>query len=208
MTRKDALMQAGMKLFATNGFHGTKVSDIVREAAVAQGTFYLYFDSKVELFAALLQQFANLLLDTMVSAFSDLDSVNSTAELASLLRTAVHDILMVYRDNIPLARIALREGSSLDPQITNEYEQLILRLAEAGRIILDQAIERELIPPQNTQIVPFCVLGMYERVAYHWLVEDSADIEDLVEALTRYEMLGISGLPSEEMADAIAGRSN
>jgi hypothetical protein len=71
---------------------------------------------------------------------------------------------------------------------------------------MDEGIERGLIPPQNTKIVPYCVLGMYERVAYRWLVEDqSMDIDELAEALTRYEILGISGVASPEMEAAITG---
>ena len=59
--RRNELMQAGMILFSEKGYHNTKVSDIVRQAGVAQGTFYLYFDSKADLFKALLDEFILLI---------------------------------------------------------------------------------------------------------------------------------------------------
>src|SRR5262245_44500387 len=42
----DGLLAAAVEVFAAKGYTATRVSDIVREAGVAQGTFYLYFKSK------------------------------------------------------------------------------------------------------------------------------------------------------------------
>lgn len=55
-TRKEELLAAASALFRKNGVDRTAVSDIVREAHVAQGTFYNYFQSKDEIFAAVLEQ--------------------------------------------------------------------------------------------------------------------------------------------------------
>lgn len=37
--RRDQIIRIAMERFATQGYHQTKISDIVREAGVAQGTF-------------------------------------------------------------------------------------------------------------------------------------------------------------------------
>ena len=47
--RKAALLDAARRRFAQDGFAGTSVASIVREAGVAQGTFYLYFENKAHL---------------------------------------------------------------------------------------------------------------------------------------------------------------
>lgn len=44
--RRDQIIRIAMERFATQGYHQTKISDIVREAGVAQGTFYWHFKSK------------------------------------------------------------------------------------------------------------------------------------------------------------------
>ncbi len=41
--KKDSLLDAAFGLFMENGFHKTSISDIVNQAGVAKGTFYLYF---------------------------------------------------------------------------------------------------------------------------------------------------------------------
>ncbi len=43
---KSRLIESAIKIFAKKGFWRTKVSDIVKSAGVAQGTFYLYFKNK------------------------------------------------------------------------------------------------------------------------------------------------------------------
>lgn len=55
-TRKGELLAAATALFRKNGVDRTAVSDIVREAHVSQGTFYNYFQSKDEIFVAVLEQ--------------------------------------------------------------------------------------------------------------------------------------------------------
>ena len=41
--RRKQLLTAAMVAFGKKGYHGTQVSDIIYEADVARGTFYLYF---------------------------------------------------------------------------------------------------------------------------------------------------------------------
>lgn len=53
-TRKTELLIAAEQLFRKNGVDRTAVSDIVKKAGVAQGTFYNYYQSKDEIFAAIL----------------------------------------------------------------------------------------------------------------------------------------------------------
>src|SRR5215472_5753210 len=47
------LLDAGITVFGTKGFHAARVDDIVKVAKTSHGTFYLYFANKEDLFAAL-----------------------------------------------------------------------------------------------------------------------------------------------------------
>ena len=46
----EALVDAGARLFARRGFDATQTPDIAAEAGVSVGTFYRYFDDKMEMF--------------------------------------------------------------------------------------------------------------------------------------------------------------
>lgn len=47
--KRDSLLDAAFSLFMENGFHKTSISDIVNQAGVAKGTFYLYFTDKYDI---------------------------------------------------------------------------------------------------------------------------------------------------------------
>jgi len=53
---RSELLRAASRLFVRNGFVATSLSDIAEEAALTKGAVYSNFDSKEELFLALLQE--------------------------------------------------------------------------------------------------------------------------------------------------------
>jgi AcrR family transcriptional regulator len=54
--RRAELVSAASAVFAKNGVANTAVSDIVKAAGVAQGTFYLYFESKDDVILAVVER--------------------------------------------------------------------------------------------------------------------------------------------------------
>jgi AcrR family transcriptional regulator len=56
--RREALLAAGEHVFTARGEERATVEEVTAAAGMAKGTFYLYFDSKNDLLAALRQQFA------------------------------------------------------------------------------------------------------------------------------------------------------
>ena len=47
--KREAILQAAIKVFAQKGYFSSKVADIASEAGIADGTVYLYFKSKEEI---------------------------------------------------------------------------------------------------------------------------------------------------------------
>ena len=55
--RHEELIDISEKLFLKNGYEQTAVSEIVKEANVAQGTFYYYFKSKDDVLNAIIERY-------------------------------------------------------------------------------------------------------------------------------------------------------
>jgi AcrR family transcriptional regulator len=206
MNRRQQLMEAGMAIFAAKGYHRTKVADIVRQAGVAQGTFYLYFDSKKSLFLTLLGEFFALIEQALTEADLTVEHAQRPTDIARQIREAIFHILVVYRDNATLARIFLREAVGLEPDFAHAWEAFTDHIAAWGETYLDQAIERGLLPPQNSRVVAYCVVGMIERVAYHWLARGATDdLNSLADAVARFELMGILGSPDPDVESVLTG---
>lgn len=54
---RNAILTAARECFRENGYDNTTIRDIVRRTGLAAGTFYNYFSSKQDIFAALLTDF-------------------------------------------------------------------------------------------------------------------------------------------------------
>ena len=52
---RNTILQKSLLYFARNGFAGTKISDLSRSIGIGQGTIYVYFQSKEELFQEILK---------------------------------------------------------------------------------------------------------------------------------------------------------
>ncbi|WOV89154.1 TetR family transcriptional regulator [Sporosarcina oncorhynchi] len=53
LNKKERIIEAAIEVFRQQGIEKTKISDIVKVAGIAQGTFYLYFPSKLSLMPAI-----------------------------------------------------------------------------------------------------------------------------------------------------------
>jgi AcrR family transcriptional regulator len=71
--RRQEILAAALRCFARNGFHSTTITDVVRESGVSQGTFYLYFQTKDDVIAALADDRgqADALINAIASAETD-----------------------------------------------------------------------------------------------------------------------------------------
>lgn len=49
-TMRATILQKSLLYFARNGFSGTKISDLARNIGIGQGTIYVYFESKEDLY--------------------------------------------------------------------------------------------------------------------------------------------------------------
>jgi TetR/AcrR family fatty acid metabolism transcriptional regulator len=54
--KRERILLSAMRVFASKGFFGAKVSDIAEDAGVADGTIYLYFKSKDDLLISLFEE--------------------------------------------------------------------------------------------------------------------------------------------------------
>jgi AcrR family transcriptional regulator len=114
-SRRRELVATAKRLFLERGFTQTSVSAIVREAGVAQGTFYLYFKSK----QALLPYLRAEVLEAYLHAFEE--STQARAERADArLVAGITRIHAIMREQVPIIRV-LREATS-----SEELEQIWL----------------------------------------------------------------------------------
>jgi len=97
--RRKQILDAARSVFGDKGYESATISDIVKRAGVAQGTFYLYFDSKKAVVVDLAQQ----PMDEMATRLQGI--LSGKESFAEILSKFVHLGFEVGRDNPDLCAL-------------------------------------------------------------------------------------------------------
>lgn len=81
---KEIIVTTALKLFMTNGYEGTSVRMILKEADVATGSFYHFFKSKEDLFEETINRFMDMHVAQIATASTD-DSLPFWKQLELIL---------------------------------------------------------------------------------------------------------------------------
>ena len=54
--KHSKIIDAAIKVFSRKGFYNARISDIAKEAQVADGTIYLYFNNKYDILISLFEE--------------------------------------------------------------------------------------------------------------------------------------------------------
>jgi AcrR family transcriptional regulator len=160
--KRNGIIEAALRLFEHQGYHTSKVSDIVREAGVAQGTFYLYFKSKEDLFRNI--------AETCLQEISGAIQLKCTGETGEeTFYNMIHETLRVYYHNKTILKIIYRHGiaSSEIADISGAFYRSIML------VIKQSFIDNGTFPnysEEQLEIAAYSKIGMVESAAYQCFV--------------------------------------
>lgn len=124
--RKDArpgeIIDVALSCFLEAGYEATRLDDVARRAGVAKGTVYLYFETKEQLFRAVVQQVTATNVRQLGDTIRQFDS--SFAEFVPLF----------------LSQAATSIGSSLSPGIAALILRESERFPDLGRIWVEEVV--------------------------------------------------------------------
>ncbi len=162
--KRDQILDGANIVFSRMGFDAAGIADITREAGVSKGTIYVYFDSKDDLFAALIDRQREHLFRDITAA---LDMPGSTVDrlrtygvtLTGLLCSA--QVVQAHRIIIGIASRKPDIGATF-------YEKGARRGMALLRGFLDQEIAAGRVLPCDTaraaqQFVELCLAGLFRQ---------------------------------------------
>jgi AcrR family transcriptional regulator len=192
------IVEAGARLFAEQGYHGTSVDDIVAEAGYARTTFYKYFEEKADLLVRLTDECSQDAAELSRWMARIVPGPDGPAELRRWLTA----YLPFYRRYRGVFR-AWVEGGSIDPRLSAAAERENARMASAVRAVLDR-VERN--HPLDLDVATVVFLAVVDRLPE--AVEDAdgtATDDRLVELLAAVLERGLlNGRPRPGATDGTA----
>jgi AcrR family transcriptional regulator len=130
--KRRQILDAAVRVFARQGFHATRVSDIADEAGVAYGLVYHYFKSKEEVLNELFSERWSLLLAAIEEADREGDSPRAKLEAVAgfIVDSYRHDPELMKVIIVEVTRAANSFGRTHLPEIRRAYDSIAKIVAE------------------------------------------------------------------------------
>lgn len=185
--REQQILDAALRIFTRYGYEKSSVSQIIVEAKVARGTFYLYFKSKKELFECLLNRFTQEILNS-VGKVNSL-TVNPQLDKRTQYREFASQIIATLTRNRILTKVILIECHNWDPEFKEKlqvfYDQLTQMIAQHLQVTLSTSPLRNF----PTEITARCILGTVKESVINWSVREDLSLEQVVQTVITYLLI-------------------
>jgi TetR/AcrR family transcriptional regulator len=154
--RPGELLDAALDLFVEKGFSATRVEEVAARAGVSKGTLFLYFQSKEDLFKAVVRENIANKFPTWQEEFITFEGISS-----DMLRYA----LVSWWERIGntrasgITKLVASEGSNF-PEVVQFYEAEVMRPGRAlFKAILQRGIDRKEFRTLDTDTAVYSLVS-------------------------------------------------
>ena len=182
------IIQAATKIFAKKGFFQAKVSDIAREAKVADGTIYLYFENKDDILISLFEEQMKIVLDNMRKEIAEEENAVKKVEKFAI----THLKLIESNKNLAeIIQVELRQSSKFMKEYKNEqFTQYLNLIGDIVREGQEEGIFRKGVIPD---IAKRAFFGALDEMSRFWVLSryKKYDIETAAKQISAYFLHGM-----------------
>lgn len=181
---RAALVAAARKVFERRGYLETRLSDITTSAKCSAGTFYTYFGSKEEIFAAVLEVAQEDMMHPGMPRVAD------DGDPAAIIAASNRAYFDAYRRNAKLM-ILLEQVANIDTEFRTlrrlRGEAFIARNARSIQNLQERGLADPVLDPL---LASQALSGMVSRLAFSYFSGDDTEragvpLDDLVDTATR-----------------------
>ncbi|MBN1819351.1 MAG: TetR/AcrR family transcriptional regulator [Prolixibacteraceae bacterium] len=176
--RKEQILRISYEEFVYNSYKTASVSNIVKRLQIAKGSFYRYFDSKLDLYTFLTKnayylriQQLGILLENMSLDFFDILKENFRNKISFDIK---HPLESIFLYNLML--------ETDTPEVTKLYDNIKSEAIKLTRDLIIQFQEKgklnpELEPDMASHFIYQSQMGIYEYLAFNKKVNFKENIK-------------------------------
>lgn len=158
MGKRTAIIQAAIEVFQENRIEKTKISDIVKKAQIAQGTFYLYFPSKLALMPAIAEVMVEKTLEVVQKKVKNKspfpERVEQLVDAIFLVTEEYHEVLALIYSGLASTE-HLKEWET----VYAPFYQWLSQFLQEGK---EKNVIRQSVQPDRTAKL---IIGLIESAA-------------------------------------------
>jgi TetR/AcrR family transcriptional regulator, fatty acid metabolism regulator protein len=162
--KRRQILRAAIAVFARSGYHGSRVSDVAKEAGVAYGLVYHYFGSKEDLLEAVFRRTWSRMLQAVEEI--ERSGVPAREQLTAVARI----VLGAWETDPDLVRVLVKEVTR-SPQLGREVEEIEHAFEALERIVRAGQESGDLRADVDPRIAASILYGALEDVLTSWVFE-------------------------------------
>ena len=183
---RTKLLSAARKVFAEKGLGAATARDIVRETDLATGTFYNYFDSKEEVFAALITELAE-----KARARVRAQRREASLTVEQRVEAAYRAYFELVVEERPLFEVFRRNAGVIAAMANRDW------FADGERELLEDLVEwadAGELPNVELGLLAQAMFGAGVHVANHLVDDGEPDVESAARFCTKLFLGGVRAL--------------
>lgn len=167
LRRRGQLLDAGLEVFGTKGYHRATVRTLCRTAHIADRQFYAQFKSTEDLLLAVYNRCLDYLEATVLAALEGHDS-----DVDTLAEVGLDAFFECVQQDPRLARVVWFEVLGVSPQVDAAYMARTLAFGELLiKVSEDRDLEQSAVGAER-QVIANALVGAISQTVLNWVYSD------------------------------------
>jgi TetR/AcrR family fatty acid metabolism transcriptional regulator len=191
--KHQKILAAAIRVFGEKGFFNARISDIAKEAEVADGTIYLYFNNKYDILLTLFEEEIGKLIVQIKEAIAE------EKDPSQMLRIFAHNHMKLVIEKKELAEVLqmeLRQSSQPIKQYRNtsfaDYVNIISEIIHRGQEM--KVFRNDLMPG----VMKRAFFGALDEMSRLWIL-DPDNKYSMTETAEQIANIFLHGIASPEL---------
>jgi AcrR family transcriptional regulator len=167
--RTASLLNAGLQQFLARGIETVTIDEITREAGVAKGSFYRYFDDKENLVAVIMSPFARQVREAMKACHDALSIAKTDSDVTAAYVALGAHIAIATSSMQDVVRLYLQEHRAPSVGARACIGQLSREISDSAVALSEVAVEHGLLDVQDPRVSATAVVGAVEALGLLYL---------------------------------------
>ncbi len=185
---RDKLLEKATQVFAQRGSQATTIADIAKAANIAQGTIYLYFQSKEELLGECIEKIINPEIEAILDSTKGIEDA-----MDRLYEFFVQHVQLVQQKPYIARFLTVEARNNEDFYLSWPGYSPLKRYLDWVENIAEEAILEKRIRPLDTKAFALLIVGVMDLTMSQWLAHpedlDIAQVAKSVRNIIRHGTL-------------------
>ncbi|WP_456430736.1 TetR/AcrR family transcriptional regulator [Thermosulfuriphilus sp.] len=193
--KRQKILQAAIRVFARKGFFNSRISEIAKEAGVADGTIYLYFNNKYDILITIFEKEMGAIIQKVKGELAEIEDPRKKLERFAYLHLS---LVEENRDLAEVIQVELRQSTKFMKEYRNkkfaEYVNIISGIVRAGQA---QGVFRSDVMPG---VFKRAFFGALDEMSRFWILSPRKKYS-IATAARQISSFFLEGILAEDFRD-------